>query len=136
MTERDKSPERRAVVKETRFYLVEKKGSGWSVLKHGVVPNKWVHFEVEHDKCMIDYPKAVPFQKIKSLMKKTVEPIVSAVFEYDIVAPSYLVLTVWVGMRKIMPTALEKRTICGRYTQNVSWPDEMTDSQYKESQEF
>jgi hypothetical protein len=134
-SKRDASPQR--LIKETLFYEVDKIGNGWTVKKCERVADKWVHYGLGESPPQ-EQPIVKPFalgDLRKWLNRKYCDvPFVTAVFEYDIVAPSQIMLVVWVGMRKLK--ALPPRTITGIYTKNCEWPEQMTAAQYKKSQEF
>lgn len=62
------------------------------------------------------------------------QPFYTIVFEYDLVAPSEIILVVWVGMTS--PENLPRGTIVGRYMKNCRWPSDMTSEQYRKTQEY
>lgn len=59
----------------------------------------------------------------------------SIVFEYDLVAPSDLVLVIFVGLSKPKQPLTAARTVQGRYL-DAAWPDQITEEQYRASQKF
>jgi len=61
-------------------------------------------------------------------------PFYTVVFEYDLVAPSEIILVVWVGMTK--PKKLPRGNIVGRYMPDCRWPSDMTAEQYRKTQEY
>lgn len=134
-SKRDASPQR--TTKDTLFYEVDKVGNGWTVKKCEKVADKWVHYQLGADIYKpepLQLPLALATLRKHLNRKYCATPFSTAVFEYDIVAPSQIMLVVWVGMRK--PKNLPDRTITGIYTANCQWPDDMTTEQYKKSQEF
>ena len=134
--QRDNSPFRSDPPKESRFYVVAKRGKGWSVVQSAIVKSsKWVHYD-DAERATIPLPKSISWKKFKTNLLRELRntPFSSAVFENDIVAPSEIVACVWVGMKNLKP--ILSRTICGSYTPNCQWPDEMTEKQYAMSQKF
>jgi len=134
-SKRDASPERPA--KDTLFYQVDKVGNGWTVKKAEKVVGKWAHYEIANtptEETSLALPCALADLKKHLSRKYCATPFTSAVFEYDIVAPSQIMLVVWAGMRKLK--SLPERTITGIYTSNCQWPDQMTKEQYSKSQEI
>ena len=133
---RDQSPTRSSKLdsplKQTQFYKVAKLGKGWSVQQSCSIQGRWSHYEVQQ---MTDLPAPLPFKqwKRKWIRDIGITPYASAVFLYDIVAPSEIILVIWVGMKK--RRADMPRTMAGIYTR-CNWPDEMTPEQYKKSQEY
>ena len=134
-SKRDASPQR--PIKETLFYEVDKVGNGWTVKKCERVADKWVHYALGESVLQEQpLPKPLALADLRKQLnrKYCAVPFTTAVFEYDIVAPSQIMLVVWVGMRKLK--SLPPRTIAGIYTNDCKWPDDMTSEQYKRSQEF
>lgn len=121
------------MAKRTEFYKMKKKGKGWYATDISVIPNRWSHYEIHH---WTELSPKIPLKKLKSRFAKDLKkiPYTTRVFEFDIVAPSEIILVIWVGMRAVKQ--LQPRTIEGKYTQNCCWPDDMTKEQYLESQEY
>lgn len=135
MTERDASPVRAAPMR-TEFYKCRNTGGGWSITKTSHKDAAWVHFQVEYDTAMQPLgtkTALAEFRKALELRLKST-PFYSVVFEYDLMAPSEIILVVWVGMHA--PKKLPQRNIIGRYMADCRWPDDMTREQYKKTQQY
>lgn len=134
MSDRDVSPVR--PVKRTEFYNCRKTGPGWTVMKTSSVAGSWTHFDVEHDTAMkpvgIKTPLSVLREDLTSRLKST--PFYTVVFEYDLVAPSEIILVVWVGMTR--PKKLPRGNTVGLYMPDCRWPSDMSAEQYRKTQEY
>lgn len=132
---RDASPVRQPY-RRTEFYKCRNTGRGWSVMQTSSVEHGWRHFDVEHDAAM--QPLGVKtamaeFRKALEIRLKS-RPFYTAVFEYDLVAPSEIILVVWVGM--VLPKDLPRATLVGKYVEGCRWPSDMTSEQYRKTQEY
>lgn len=125
-------------VPQTLFYEVDKIGNGWTVKKCERVAEKWIHYNGRDNSIVEELPLQKPYAlaDLKKHLNRRycATPFTTAVFECNIVAPSQIVLIVWVGMSKVK--SLPERTLTGTYIAGCQWPDQITKEQYRQSQQF
>lgn len=132
---RDSSPVRQSY-RRTEFYKCRNTGRGWSVMKTSSAVDGWRHFDVQYDAAMQPLDTKTGLAEFRKALKIRLKSrrFSTAVFEYDLVAPSEIILVVWVGM--VSPKNLPRATIVGKYVEGCRWPSDMTSAQYKKTQEY
>lgn len=144
MEKRDASPNRKlaptteTTPKGTEFHLVRRIKGVWKVYGGIVLPGQWHHFKTEFSGRLLKR-KGILFDEFRKGLESRLKdvPYYTTIFEYDIVAPSDLILVIWVGLHKPKHSLTKHRTMEGFYTSDyVHWPTDMSEEQYKKSQAY
>ena len=118
----------------TEFLKCQKIGNGWSITQSCLVHGS-CSFDTSFESGMKPWEEDSKLSIFKKqALKRYKGNFHTAVFEYDIVAPSEIVLVVWIGSDPMK--SLRTGNLTGRYIADCKWPSDMSPEQYKKTQQY